>query len=225
MKLGAVTRLTPFRVLTLGLAALHTLPLRHHFADWLSRPNLSDAWKAIGAAIAIALLAAPFKLQARMAQLAWNRKGVLVTLALVLVVAHLVPAADHVPKLIAPPNVGDAWRAIGSCAAVAWFAAPRGAQLALVRLLHRPALRLAHASVLLVVLSQCAVGIIDTPTSDDAGPNAAPTSQGCTGWADPTASASCRACSASQTCQPNGCYGGYWCDTTTTKCHASPTCP
>lgn len=43
----------------------------------------------------------------------------------------------------------------------------------------------------------------------------------------PSVTASCDSCSSSSsTCQPNGCYGGWWCDTSTSKCEAAPTsCP
>jgi hypothetical protein len=40
----------------------------------------------------------------------------------------------------------------------------------------------------------------------------------------PTVKASCSSCSSSSsTCQPNGCYGGWWCDTATSRCQAAPT--
>jgi hypothetical protein len=38
----------------------------------------------------------------------------------------------------------------------------------------------------------------------------------------PTITASCNSC-GSQTCQANGCYGGWWCDTSTKRCQAAPT--
>lgn len=43
----------------------------------------------------------------------------------------------------------------------------------------------------------------------------------------PSVPANCKACSADASdCQPNGCYGGYWCNTTITDCHTAPkTCP
>jgi hypothetical protein len=44
----------------------------------------------------------------------------------------------------------------------------------------------------------------------------------CTGHASPTASSVCNGCGTKHTCQPNGCYNGYWCDLTTTKCVAKP---
>jgi hypothetical protein len=60
-----------------------------------------------------------------------------------------------------------------------------------------------------------ACGVAPNP---DAGTNT------CPGLADPTTPASCSSCSqTSKTCQPNGCYGGWWCDTTTLKCQAPPT--
>jgi hypothetical protein len=42
--------------------------------------------------------------------------------------------------------------------------------------------------------------------------------------ADPNTPASCHACSG-KSCQPNGCYGGYVCDTMTDKCKAPNSCP
>lgn len=47
----------------------------------------------------------------------------------------------------------------------------------------------------------------------------------CGSYVGPTASASCTACTtstSSKTCQPNGCYGGWWCNTATSKCSAPP---
>jgi len=39
----------------------------------------------------------------------------------------------------------------------------------------------------------------------------------------PNTSAGCSSCSGgSSTCQPNGCYGGWWCDTATNKCQSPP---
>ena len=41
----------------------------------------------------------------------------------------------------------------------------------------------------------------------------------------PSVTAHCHSCDAGN-CQANGCYGGYWCDTTTNYCHQKPTnCP
>lgn len=53
---------------------------------------------------------------------------------------------------------------------------------------------------------------------DDAGPAA------CPGYALPNDTASCHACgsTSTQTCQPNGCYGGYYCDLSTSKCGKKP---
>jgi phosphatidylserine/phosphatidylglycerophosphate/cardiolipin synthase-like enzyme len=52
--------------------------------------------------------------------------------------------------------------------------------------------------------------------SDDAGAtkDAAPA---CEGYASPTTAAGCNGCT-DQTCQDNGCYGGYWCETGSGKC-------
>lgn len=42
----------------------------------------------------------------------------------------------------------------------------------------------------------------------------------CQGYASPATAAGCT-CAATDPsqCQPNGCYGGYYCDTVTSKCH------
>jgi hypothetical protein len=38
----------------------------------------------------------------------------------------------------------------------------------------------------------------------------------------PNMPATCKSCSGNK-CQPNGCYGGWWCDTLTNTCHSAPT--
>ena len=57
------------------------------------------------------------------------------------------------------------------------------------------------------------------PPGCDAGSSAPPST--CGTLVAPSTKASCSSCSASN-CQPNGCYGGWWCDTSTSKCHAPP---
>ena len=91
-----------------ALAALHLLPARHHLADFFASPSLSDAWKGFGATFAIAVFALP-----RLAAFVWKHRA----LALVIAAAHLVPAADHLPKLFSTWTFGDAWRGIGALTA------------------------------------------------------------------------------------------------------------
>jgi hypothetical protein len=43
----------------------------------------------------------------------------------------------------------------------------------------------------------------------------------CSGLASPTVLSACHACET-RPCQLNGCFGGYWCDTTTWTCHPKP---
>ncbi len=57
------------------------------------------------------------------------------------------------------------------------------------------------------------------PPGCDAGSSAPPSS--CGTLVGPSTKASCSSCSANN-CQPNGCYGGWWCDTSTSKCHSPP---
>ena len=61
-----------------------------------------------------------------------------------------------------------------------------------------------------------------TPTPD-AAPDTGPTA--CVGFANTTTPASCH-CIAGHVCTSNGCYGGYYCDTTLLKCVKKPaSCP
>ncbi|HEX4515033.1 MAG TPA: hypothetical protein VGH87_20050 [Polyangiaceae bacterium] len=69
-------------------------------------------------------------------------------------------------------------------------------------------------------------------TDVDLGGSAVTTSDGsatstCGDLVGPTVEAGCKACNASSDdCQPNGCYGGYWCDIDETDCKTPPsTCP
>jgi hypothetical protein len=46
----------------------------------------------------------------------------------------------------------------------------------------------------------------------------------CAGFASPSEASCCRSCTpGSGNCQSNGCYGGWWCDTATCRCHSPPT--
>jgi hypothetical protein len=70
------------------------------------------------------------------------------------------------------------------------------------------------------------------PATGRCSPAAPPMSDGgplthCGVLVGPTVTASCHSCSSSSTdCQKNGCYGGYWCDTSTRDCGRPPkTCP
>ncbi len=54
------------------------------------------------------------------------------------------------------------------------------------------------------------------------GGSSGPPANSCGTLVGPNTPAGCSSCSGSN-CQPNGCYGGWWCDTSTNKCHAPPT--
>ncbi len=54
--------------------------------------------------------------------------------------------------------------------------------------------------------------------ADSGGDGGAPA---CAGLASPQTPAPCHAC-GTRACQPNGCYGGYVCDTATRTCHPAP---
>lgn len=62
------------------------------------------------------------------------------------------------------------------------------------------------------------------PTQGDCAPvpdDASAPDGSCGTLVPPATAASCKSCSGSK-CQPNGCYGGWWCDTATGKCQAPP---
>jgi hypothetical protein len=132
-------RPTKLSWLALGLAAMHLLPARHHLGDFLVAPSVGDAWKGFGAALAVLVLMLPTGVQARLARMLWKHRVAGVVMSSALAVAHLVPATDHVPKLLVHITWGDGWRAVGSSVAVVWFVLPRGMQLEVVRVLARVA--------------------------------------------------------------------------------------
>ena len=64
-------------------------------------------------------------------------------------------------------------------------------------------------------------GVTDSGQSPP--PTCVPASSNCGGYDAPTTPSTCSSCSASSSsCQPNGCYGGWFCDATTSRCHAPP---
>jgi hypothetical protein len=63
-----------------------------------------------------------------------------------------------------------------------------------------------------------------TDPGSSAPPSCVPSGGGnCSGYAAPNTPASCSSCSSSSSsCQPNGCYGGWYCDLSTKSCHEAP---
>jgi hypothetical protein len=115
---------------------MHILPARHHLAQLVVQPSLPDAWKGAGAALAVAFLMLPTRSQAKLFVLLRGRAFITIA-ALALVLVHLVPASDHIPRFVSSPSFADGWRAAGTLVAVTWFAAPRTFQFAILRLLGR----------------------------------------------------------------------------------------
>ncbi len=64
-------------------------------------------------------------------------------------------------------------------------------------------------------------GTTTTPPPSDAGSGGTPTT--CNGLVAPSVSSTCYCSPSTHTCQPNGCYGGWWCNPTTSKCQSAPT--
>ncbi len=86
--------------------------------------------------------------------------------------------------------------------------------------------RVARALPILFLMFACGtdvdLGGTGTTTSDGS------TTTVCGALVAPTIEAGCRACDtdSDDDCQPNGCYGGYWCDTGEIDCKTPPkTCP
>jgi hypothetical protein len=66
------------------------------------------------------------------------------------------------------------------------------------------------------------------PRTDECGlagpdPDSGPPPAQCPGLAPPATAASCASCTGQPNCQPNGCYGGWWCNTATNRCQSPPT--
>jgi hypothetical protein len=113
------------RAATIVLALVHTFPARKHLAAFVERPSFTEGWEGFGALVAIALYLLPVRTQARALGALWRqRRGALQALAYLLALVHAVPAADHLPRFVALFDWADAWRGLGSAAAVLWFLAP-----------------------------------------------------------------------------------------------------
>lgn len=64
-----------------------------------------------------------------------------------------------------------------------------------------------------------ATGCGDMSGSDDAG---APSTNTCGSLVGPDVAAGCTSCTGKSNCQTNGCFGGWWCNTSSNKCQAAP---
>jgi hypothetical protein len=113
------------RATLFAFAFAHSFPARKHLAAFVATPSLEEAWKGIGATVAIVLYLAPPRVHARALGALWaRRRGALAAGGWVLAVAHAVPAADHLPRLAGGVTWADAWRGLGALVACAWFTLP-----------------------------------------------------------------------------------------------------
>ncbi len=113
------------RVFMFVMAYAHTFPARKHALAFAAAPSLDEAWKAGGAIIAVALYLAPPQVHARALRALHRNVPVLLRIAgVLLAVAHLVPALDHVPRFVSAPSFADGWRGLGALAAAMWFVLP-----------------------------------------------------------------------------------------------------
>jgi Carbohydrate family 9 binding domain-like len=134
MKLGAGVAV---RGALVALALVHTFPARKHVGLFLQHPSWEEGWKGFGAVIAIAIYLLPLKVYVRALGFLWARSRIALALGgWVLAAVHAVPAGDHLPRLLAEPTWGDAWRGVGAALACAWFLAPLRVQAVALRALR-----------------------------------------------------------------------------------------
>ncbi|MEW5852257.1 MAG: hypothetical protein AB2A00_25935 [Myxococcota bacterium] len=113
------------RLVTLVLAWAHSFPAAKHLGLFVDNPSLTEAWKGFGALAAVVIYLLPVPWLVGRIQVLWQRRRVVVQLATtVLVVAHLVPAVDHLPRFWAEPGWSEGWRGVGSLLAATWLALP-----------------------------------------------------------------------------------------------------
>jgi hypothetical protein len=113
------------RFCMLALAWAHTFPATKHLSAFAESPSLEEAWKGFGSAAAVVIYLLPVAWIARALITTWRRHRATLSVAgWVMAVAHLVPAADHLPRLLASPSWANAWRGLGSSISAAWFVLP-----------------------------------------------------------------------------------------------------
>jgi cardiolipin synthase len=67
-----------------------------------------------------------------------------------------------------------------------------------------------------------AIGCSAASSDSDSAESASKKAVDCTAYVAPATQSTCKSTCTDSSCQQNGCYGGYWCDTTTEKCVAAP---
>ncbi len=183
-----IARVSLLRVVLGVLAFVHTYPSQRHLALLWAKPSVGEAWKGVGALVAICVCCMPVAWYARGLRALVKRRTSFFLITAVLVAAHLVPATDHLPAFLAHPSWADGWRGVGSAVAAAWFVSPRTLQAQLVGALRGE--RSAHlvrelgslvASKLPLVIVTSVVftagviaGVTYIPTSSAAAARAAP---------------------------------------------------
>jgi hypothetical protein len=131
------------RLALLAVAALHAFPIRRHLPLLVAHATLGEAWKAVGACVAVVVLCMPTRtLAATITRAARTRPWLLGLVAWTLVAAHLVPAVDHVPAFLAHRSFADAWRGFGATLAAVWFSLTYTTQVRFFAMLARRTRRL-----------------------------------------------------------------------------------
>ena len=231
--------------LGLVLAVVHLVPAVDHVPAFLASWTWGDAWRGLGACAAALWFVSPLRAQARLMRAfrVGVRPGPLVRFATAPAMAALAAGVlwasapgcsnsnatpvdsatvDASANLACPPCVTDQDCSGGVCAQVGAdsFCArlcPMGNECAADRACTP--VSSVHGDQVSACVSRGGDCAPPPPPVVDAGP---PPSM-CPGLAPPASVATCSSCRGKPECQPNGCYGGWWCNTASNRCQSSPT--
>jgi hypothetical protein len=103
----------------------------------VAHPSWSDAWKGLGALVAVGIYLLPVRVQARGLKALWHRRAVVAAVTWALAAVHAVPLAEHLPRFLSSGQWADGWRGVGAAFAVVWFATPIRHQTAFLSAIQR----------------------------------------------------------------------------------------
>jgi hypothetical protein len=221
------------------LAVAHVVPALDHLPAFLASLTWADAWRGLGASMAVLWFASPVRAQARLMALVARPRPVLglATAPAMIAIAAVAlwvgcgdsnasPSPDAgtgnaASNPACPPCVTDQDCNGGVCAQLGpdSFCAPTcpgGNECAVDR---------ACMSVSTITGEQVSAcvssdGDCSLPSS---GADSGPPPSTCPGLASPTTMSPCTSCTGKSNCQTNGCYGGWWCNIATSRCQPPPT--
>jgi hypothetical protein len=220
------------------LAVVHVVPALDHLPAFLASWTWADAWRGLGALIAVLWFASPLRAQARVIGIVGRPRPVLrlATAPAMIAIAAVAlwvgcgdsgaaPSPDAgtgaTSNPACPACVTDQDCHGGVCAQLGSDSfctpvCPGGNECAADRsCMPVSTITGEQVSACVSTSGDCAA----TPPVADSGPP--PTT--CPGLAAPTSTAPCTSCTGKPSCQTNGCYGGWWCNVATSRCQSPPT--